>query len=377
MRRHDTGHPIVAGILIAFAIDACPRPNAEASDAGGGPADPTFERIEVDVGARSAALVVVDVNRDDLPDLAVATYDHVVVLTNGGEGRFELSSRVDAGPNAVDLAAADLDGDGWADLVVANHETTWVTRLFGEPGGFAPRGEPRVQVDVAPHPHAVRLGDLDGDGHADLLVDDRDRESLRVFHGLGDGTFSEASLIDVGGDPYRGFVLADLDGDDRPDLATPNPDRVAVLTAGESGAFGKRAELDPGFPPFSATAGDFDGDGVMDLAAASGEGVGALALWLGRGDGSFGAPSRAEIAAGPTKSASADLTGDGRDELLVASYIGSEVAVLAGGDASSLQRIGLAGSPYGFATGDFDGDGRVDFAVANDSRDHITLFLTR
>ncbi len=113
------------------------------------------------------------------------------------------------------------------------------------------------------------------------------------------------------------------------------------------------------------------------MAAASGEGAGSLAIWHGLADGSFRAAGRYEIASGPTKSAAADLTGDGSAEVLVASYAGGEVAVLVGGNAPVLQRIEIEGNPYGLATGDFDGDGRVDFAVANDGVDYVSVFLTR
>jgi hypothetical protein len=72
-----------------------------------------------------------------------------------------------------------------------------------------------------------------------------------------------------------------------------------------------------------------------------------------------------------------DLTGDGRAEVLVASYVGGEVAVLTGGDSPTLHRLEVEGNPYGLATGDFDGDGRTDFAVANDGAEEITVFLSR
>ncbi len=102
-----------------------------------------------------------------------------------------------------------------------------------------------------------------------------------------------------------------------------------------------------------------------------------MAIWLGSADGAFRAAGHYEIAIGPTKIATVDLTGDGRDEVLVASYIGSEVAVLTGGDSPMLYRLEVDGAPYGFAAGDFDADGRMDFAMANDTREYITVFLSR
>ena len=107
------------------------------------------------------------------------------------------------------------------------------------------------RVEVSPHPHAVRLHDVDSDGHADLLVDDRSPESIRLFRGRWDCTFSGATSIDVGGDPYRGMSLADVTGDGLADLITPNPDHVAVLVAEEDGGFRPRATLSAPFGPFS------------------------------------------------------------------------------------------------------------------------------
>ena len=166
----------------------------------------------------------------------------VFVLTGLADGRFEVTWSGAAGENPVDLAIADLDEDGLADLAVANHETDHVTLLSGiAGGGFEHRDQSTFRVDVSPHPHAVRLHDIDADGHADLLVDDRSPGSIRLFRGRGDGTFSGTTSIDVGGDPYRGMSLADVTGDGLADLITPNPDHVAVLVAAEDGGFRPRA----------------------------------------------------------------------------------------------------------------------------------------
>jgi len=337
-----------------------------------------FARVRVHVGVPTNAMLSSDVDHDGHVDLVVSGAERVFVLRGRGDGQFDVAQSVMAGEHPSNLAVADLDGDGWNDVAVANHETDYVTLLFGGPGGdFVTREYSRFQVNVSPHPHAVLLQDVDADGHADLLVDDRTAEAVRLFKGLGDGTLSTFTLIAVGGDPYRGMALANLNGDGHVDLVTPNPDHVAVLLGDGTGRFAQDTVLRPGFYPFSVAAGDVNGDGWTDLVAGSGERVGSLVVWSGGVDGSFRAAGRYDIAPGPTTSTAEDLTGDNRAEVLVASYVGGEVAVLTGGDSPTLYRLEVEGNPYGLATGDFDGDGRTDFAVANDGAEEITVFLSR
>ena len=126
---------------------------------------------------------------------------------------------------------------------------------------FEHRNHSRFRVDVSPHPHAVRMHDIDSDGHVDLLVDDRSPESVRLFRGRGDGTFSRATSIDVGGDPQRDMSLADVTSDGRADLMSSNPDHVPVPVAEEDGGFRPRATLLAPFGLFSVVAADLTGDG--------------------------------------------------------------------------------------------------------------------
>ncbi len=338
----------------------------------------SFERVDVTVGVRTSALLATFLNSDDRLDLLVVGGERVFSLQGLGDGHFDVVGSVPAGEHAVDLASSDLDEDGVNDLVVANHDTDYVTLLFGVAGGgFEVRASSRFEVNVSPHPHAVRLSDIDGDGHVDLLVDDRRAEAIRLYLGAGHGRFAKFTRISVGGDPYRGMSLVDINGDGETDLLTPNPDHVAVLIGDGLGGFAQDTTLHPGFGPFSAIAADFNGDGLTDVAAASGEGRGALAVWFQSATGVFRAGANYELATGPTKLATADLTGDGRPEVIVTSWVGGEVAVLTGGDRPTLHRIESAGHPYGVATGDFDGDGRIDFAIANDGAEYITVFLSR
>ena len=100
------------------------------------------------------------------------------------------------GSSTTATQARDLNGDGRLDLVVPVAKPRTMSRcFFGIAGGaFEHRDHSSFGLDVSPHPHAVRLHDIDSDGHADLLVDDRSSVSIRLFRGRGDGTFSGATL---------------------------------------------------------------------------------------------------------------------------------------------------------------------------------------
>lgn len=357
---------------------------ASAYACGAATADPTaadFDVLRIDVGHPTAAVAILHEAGDDGPYVAVVGGGAVTILRPSRDGSLEVSARVPAGDHPVDLAAADLDHDGALDLVVANHERGYLTLVFGTESGFADATSRRLPVDVSPHPHAVAVADIDEDGHPDILVDDRDRERLRVYRGAGDGSFEEGLPISVGGDPYRGMSVADLDGDGHLDVVTPNPRSVAVRLGDGAGAFAAVPDLASGsVRPFSTVVADFDGDGSLDVAAGSGEGPGEVMAWLGRGDGTFepapGAPY--PIAEGPTGLGAGDVDGDGIDDIVVTSYLGDEAAVLLGGEQGFRpSQITLDDHPWGVAVGDVTGDGAADVVIANDGGDRMTFLRAR
>jgi len=146
-------------------------------------------------------------------------------------------SRIGAGPG-FDLASAfaDLNGDGVADIVNANDtesdgaspgEPIFV-RLGNADGTF---GELR-QIGSTRHvglPVTLRVTDLDGDGHPDLVASDFQASTLFLFRGDGEGNFAAGVAVNAGG-PVNRFEVADVNGDGRPDIVTVNNDHsVSVL----------------------------------------------------------------------------------------------------------------------------------------------------
>ncbi len=330
----------------------------------------------------SATIAAADLNGDGHQDLVVGGQPEIVIYLGDGTGRLTPATRAPGGEEPNDFALADLDGDGHLDIAVANHDTDYLTVLLGGgDGGFLPAIWSPIRLIVRPHPHVVRAADLDGDGHVDLVVDDRDGEGVLVLRGLGGGPLATPGIsVPVGGDPYLGLALGDLNGDGRLDLVTPNPDHAGVLL----GAVGAEIAFVPAAPvpataPFAVALGHFDDDEHLDLLTAADEGSALVELFLGDGRGGFApaADSPFRFVPGGKNIVVGDFNGDGSDDAVVSSYHAREVLVLLGGPAA--MKVGpLAGGehPWGLAAADFNEDGRDDLVVVDDGAGRATLYLS-
>lgn len=284
-------------------------------------------------------------------------------------------ARIEVGAAPGTVLPVDVNQDQALDLVVANHDTDYVTLLFGSADGFQRRSDSEITVDVSPHPHRVAVADVDVDGHLDFLVDDPEGQALRIYRGRGDGTFVEADPIRLRANPFYGIAVSDLNADGHLDVGTA--DGVAVGDA--TGSFSPGPDFRrPGPPPFGVATADVNGDGIPDVGVGSGQRESTFAIWLGTGEGSFRREPTAvhPIAAGPSRVVVSDVDGNGTDDFLVTSYTGNELTILLGGEYElRTSRIEVEGNPWAVATGDFNGDGRMDIATANQSTNDVSILL--
>ncbi len=196
------------------------------------------------------------------------------------------------------VAVADFNRDQKPDLVLVNAPADFgqgnISVLLGNGDGTFRNP---VQYAAGVGTTSLTVADLDGDGNPDVVVANSDTAhvttgALNVFIGKGDGTFRTATTYDFG----RGaasVAVADLNGDGKVDLAVstfdrttiPGPATVSVFLGNGDGTFGAPNAFVTGAAG-SIIAEDFDGDGQVDIAVASSVNN-TVSLLLGAGDGTF------------------------------------------------------------------------------------------
>lgn len=295
-------------------------------------------------------MVLGDVNGDTNLDLAFDTHDSygVTILLGDGKGGLALAAnspiimKVGQHPHTHGLAMGDLNRDGKLDLVTVNNADNDVSVAFGDGrGNFKlATGSP---FGVGPSPYPLALGDVNNDGHPDIVATttatspQRAQQlpfsnELTLLLADGRGGFRRSLLPLRTGQPWF-VVIGDVNGDRKPDLMATHHERskLTVLLGDGAGSFKEAgaSPLDFGHNAFHMALADVNRDGKPDVVAAAGEGVGVM---LGDGQGGFTRAPHSPFSTGKGtwRLDVGDVNGDGKLDVITTNTESKTVGVLLG-----------------------------------------------
>ena len=343
-------------------------------------------------GMTPVAIAAGDLDGDGDADLAVANLgsDDVTILKNNGVGNFfeSASSPEPGGGEPASVAAANFDGDGDVDLVVGNQASDDLT--FMRNSGTANFVQPATSPEASgANPVSVAAADFDHDGDADLAITNNVVSGqVTILKNNGLGNFKAlASSPEAAGSNPASVAAGDLDGDLDPDLAVANisSGNVTILKNNGNGNFNQPATSPEavGSSPLSVAAADLDGDLDRDLVVANFNDANVTIL-KNNGNGNFVQPASSPEFVGlqPSSVAAADFDGDGDRDLAVTNSGAASVTILENaGNGNFTQPAsspeGAASGAYSSAVADFDADTDFDLAITNYGAGNVTILKSR
>ncbi|MBM3977157.1 MAG: VCBS repeat-containing protein [Planctomycetes bacterium] len=341
-----------------------------------GNGDGTFASVPGSLtGQRMRNLDLADINGDGKVDLAQSDeslFATISVLSGDGAGGFALPTQFGVGVPCKWVDLADFDGDGDADLTAGANSVSEVVFARNTSGVLSFSGSVTVSVP----PGQLRSFDADLDGDTDVMLGAGGGTAVHLLRLNGALPPLPQGLVTIPTSdaiPER-FALGDLNGDARLDVvaAHTGASTAAVVLSTGPAAYGPPTLVPAVNLPLGIVLGDWDGDGLADLATAGGQ-SGTLQARRGLGGGAFESSAPLLHAASgtlPMGLAVGELDGDGRLDAVVGSYVAKQIAVLhgTGGGAFGPAALHSTGATVtGVAFADIDQDGQSDVLVANES----------
>ncbi len=350
---------------------------------------PTITSFAPATGAVGSVTVINGTNFNTTPGGNVVYFGAVKAIVNTATAQ-QLNVTVPAGasyqPISVYNTSSGLSGNS-----VVPFSTAFATKNSIAATDF----DPKIDFTGANGIQATALSDIDGDGKADLIGVNFSANSFSVYRNTAvSGSITANSFapkVDFGtGNGPQAIVVADIDGDGKPDIAVANflDNTVSVyINTSTSGSisFSNKVDITTGVGPYAIAAGDIDGDGKMDIVVANATANTVSVLRNLSVKGSILFVQKVDFATGnaPHSVVVSDINGDGRPEILTANFTGNSFSLLQNTsvpgiiNASSFAAhvdVSAGSGPQAIAVGDIDQNGLPDVIVANSKSNTVSVF---
>ena len=339
-------------------------------------------------------IAAADLNGDGRPDVITPDFgtDLLSIRMNTGGGHFGPVVRYPVGLKPSFVAVGDFNGDGHPDIAVSNAGSFDVSVLINRGNGtFWPAVQYPVSAPggLSGGSFSIEAVDVNHDGRLDLVTSNSLTNDVSVLLGRGDGTFAPARTYPISGPHSVGilpFALSagDLGGDPGPDLVTGGLTSITVMSNNGDGQFTPRQSYPVGLDVACTQLGDFGGGPGPDIVA-TGTGTLNAQVLLNDGHGNFRRGQDLFTGGiGPQCLSVGQFTPSGNEDLAIVNSAGftgrGDVAIFLGrgnGTFAAGQTIPVGFAPWATAIGDFAGNGESDIVVANTFPPSFTLLLGR
>ncbi|CAF3346940.1 unnamed protein product [Rotaria sp. Silwood2] len=339
-------------------------------------------------GSKPHFSTVGDFNNDGHLDVVVANYESnsIGLFINLGNGTFRNQEEYYVGVYSTPsfLVTGDFNEDQYLDIVLILYNNSKIAILLGYGNGNFSYKE-IYSTDENFHFYSIAVGDINNDGHLDVIAPDVKNGSFNIFIGYGNGTFKNIILILTIIDFYPYVVqCGDLNNDKILDIvASDSFDHgIAILFGDGNGFFQNQLVTSTkGSHSSSIAVGNLNSDNWLDIIYVD-EFSAYVVILLNSGNGTFENVTHYLTVQGsqPHSVALGYLNDDNLLDIVIANTLDDSINILFGNENGKFRRrtrisTGFESRPKSVVIGDFNNDNKQDFVVANKGNDSIVIFL--